>query len=126
MNRALDPTERTRILEVCEEILAAKLSIQQLFDAWPATLRNSHLLEPILDDLESAVEHAPGNLLTRTINEISWRSSHDYCLVLLYHTLLSRGASMAELMLAFEMSRARFRLDEQRVAHIVSEVLSRR
>lgn len=55
------------------------LQREEFYQLWPGGDRSvDPFLEQLFEDLESAVEHIPGSLLSGEVNLSQWRSSGDY------------------------------------------------
>jgi hypothetical protein len=74
-----DP-DRAIVRQLCAEVLAAEISLDDLQARRPAK-PSDPFLEQVLDDLEDAVEHTPGRLLRRGPDQAAWKRSPEYLTV---------------------------------------------
>ena len=53
-----------KVIALINKALKGTLELTELYDNWPEELSGIDFFENVYDDIESAVEHLPGNILT--------------------------------------------------------------
>lgn len=67
------------------------LQREEFYQLWPGDEKSSDpFLEQLFEDLESAIEHLPGSLLSGKVNLSRWRSSSDYRHIVADRQVLSK------------------------------------
>ncbi len=98
------------LAEICERILKAELPIGQLHGAVASIARNGELEAVVCLELEDAVEHTPGFLISGKIDFDSFRRSDEYWRVTLCKLLLR--SSICDTSIAMILRESREHADE--------------
>lgn len=73
------PQELVKILaSLLDRAEKGLLQREEFYQLWPDERSSDPFLEQIFEDLENAIEHMPGSLLSGEVNLSQWRSSGDY------------------------------------------------
>lgn len=70
--------EKKIIAELIEKALEGKLSLDELYNSWPSELDGIEFYERAFDQIESAVEHFPGKLISGERDYEKWTTSQEY------------------------------------------------
>lgn len=70
--------EKKTIAELLESALEGRLSLEQLYNKWPEEVDGIDYYEKIFDQIENAVEHFPGKLISGVSDYTKWHSSAEY------------------------------------------------
>jgi hypothetical protein len=117
-----------KVIAVCEDVLAARLSIEAFFDRWPAEIDEEPLLEVVREDAEDAVEHTPANFLRGGVDTAAWRRSEQFLTLLLDVRLLRLCVShglLPEMLLATRQRVLAAGVPEEPKIDEVTETLAR-
>jgi len=85
------------IMDLIAQAMSGSLSLNELYKRWPEVFAESEFFEGIYDDIESAVEHIPGNT-DGTIDITCFRESKEYY-SLKYDLLILKHLNEKDIML---------------------------
>lgn len=105
-----------KIKSICQDTLRGTLDLESFYQTWPANAKGP-LLDRIYEDIEFGVEHMPGFLFRKGVNQTQWRSSPEYLDIYFDYLLIShreKGINETLLLRAYDKYQGARKLKKKR------------
>jgi hypothetical protein len=92
-------SEQGAIVEsLCRRALEGALSLDDFYQEWPCRPEKGSFWGTLYDDLEDAIQHAPGTWFAGKVDLPKWQDSWEYFVICLDLQLLRSSGDLARLL----------------------------
>ncbi len=90
---------RKKALAILEKAIEGKLDLKEFYDIWPSELNDNSFYDSVYENLESGIEHFPGNVFSMKPNYEVWHKMEEYYLLNVDKALITLEIDDTELLL---------------------------